>query len=495
VTDHAGEGGLAAKYDTIAYAAQPCPWSHPDHLAAVATLFGLAPPATRTCRTLEVGCSDGANLLPMAVSLPHATFVGCDLAARPIDAAHAAVAAIGLPNIRFVQADLSALGEDIGTFDYIVAHGVYSWVPAAVRDALFALAAQHLAPNGVMFVSYNTFPGCHVRRATWDILHFHVDSIKDPPARLDAARALAALLALPGTTNEDSDAALRAEFARIAQRTDSALFHDDLGTPNDPVYFHEFVAHAGRHGLAYVAEAAVATMSGDGLSAEVRQMADGLDRLTREQYLDFAHFRRYRQSLLVRADPATDFTLMRERVSGMQVSASTALIRAAAEGRIAPGDPRDTTRALQLWLLERAPGAASVADARAWLALRGARDADVPAPSIEDLIVDAVTAGLALLHVAPPPVATGVGDRPVASPLARWQATHRDHVTNLRHEAVRIGDAAARQVLTLLDGSRDRDALVDALAGQSAGDDRRVLAGRIDQYLHAFARLALLSGR
>jgi SAM-dependent methyltransferase len=493
VNDRAGDGDLAAKYDTIAYAAQPSPWSHPDHLAAVATLFGLDPPAVRTCRTLEVGCSDGANLVPMAVSLPEATFLGCDLAVRPIEAAREIVAQLELRNIRFLQADLSALGEDIGTFDYIVAHGVYSWVPAAVRDALFALAARHLASNGVMFVSYNTFPGCHVRRATWDTLHFHVDRIADPRGRLEASRALAALLARPGTTNEDSDAALRAEFARIAERTDSALFHDDLGVPNDPVYFHEFVAHAGRHGLAYVAEAAVATMSGAGLSAEVRQMIDGHDRLTREQYLDFAHFRRYRQTLLTRADSATGFALSPQRVSGMHVSASTALIRAAAEGELAGGDARDTLRALQQWLLERSPGAAAVDDARTWLRERGERQAGIPSRPIEELLVEAFAAGLAELHVAPPRLSTTVRERPVASPLARWQATRRDHVTNLRHESVRIGDATARRVLTLLDGSRDRGALVEALGSALAGEDRRALAGRIDQYLQAFARLALLA--
>ena len=345
-----------------------------------------------------------------------------------------------------------------------------------------------------MFVSYNTFPGCHVRRATWDILHFHVDAIADPRARLDASRALAALLARPGTTNEDSDAALRAEFARIAQRTDSALFHDDLGVPNDPVYFHEFVAHAGRHGLAFVAEAAVTTMSSAGLSTDVRQMIDGLERLTREQYLDFAHFRRYRQSLVTRADPATGFALSRDRMSGMHVSASTALIRAAAEGKLAGGDPRDTMHGLQQWLLGRAPGAATVDDARGWLRERDAHGPGAPSRPIEDLLVDAFTAGLAELHVAPPHLSTSIGPRPVASPLARWQATHRDHVTNLRHESVRIGDATAREVLTLLDGTRDARQLVDALGPAATGGDSRALAGRIDQYLQAFARLALLCG-
>jgi len=67
---------LAEKYDAIAYEAQSNPLSHPDHMAVVATLFGLAPPNVATCRVLEFGCNDGANLLPMAASLPDAQFVG-----------------------------------------------------------------------------------------------------------------------------------------------------------------------------------------------------------------------------------------------------------------------------------------------------------------------------------------------------------------------------------------------------------------------------------
>ncbi len=486
MNDPAVGGDLAAKYDAIPYAAQPNPASHPAHLAAVATLFGLDPPAVRRCRTLEVGCSDGANLIPMAVSLPEASFVGFDLAARPIAAAQATVAELGLANIRFAQQDLAALPADIGTFDYIVAHGVYSWVPAPVRDALFALAARHLAPDGVMFVSYNTLPGCRLRQATWDALHYHVDGIADPRTRLDAARALAALLARPGTVNEDSDAALRAEFARIAQRDDSALFHDDLGAPNDPVLFHELVAHAGRHGLTFVAESAVATMSGAGLAPELQRMLDGLERLAREQYLDFAHLRRYRQSLFTRGGSATGFTLSPARMAAMHVSASTALVRAAAEGRLAGGDAGDALRALQQWLAARSPAAVPADEARAWLRARDATGGAPPRP-IEDLLGEAYAAGLVEMHVLPPRVATTAGVRPEASPLARWQAKDSEHVTNLRHETVRIGDATARAMLALLDGEHDRAQLAAAL-----GPASETTAARIEQYLQAFARLALL---
>ena len=83
-----------------------------------------------------------------------------------------------------------------------------------------------------------------------------------------------------------------------ASSSDSELAHDTLAVPNDPVYFHEFSAHAGRHGLAYLAEAELRTMSATGLTPETRTFLTSLDPQAREQYLDFLYFRRFRQSLV-----------------------------------------------------------------------------------------------------------------------------------------------------------------------------------------------------
>src|SRR5207237_10705778 len=113
--------------------------THPGRLATAATFLGMHPPDVAQCRLLEVGCNDGANLIPMAMSLPSAQFVGCDLSSRAVDAGGRMIAELGLSNIALVEEDLSALSPSYGTFDYIVAHGVYSWVPASVPDALFAL--------------------------------------------------------------------------------------------------------------------------------------------------------------------------------------------------------------------------------------------------------------------------------------------------------------------------------------------------------------------
>jgi len=490
--DRIGAAALAEKYDTIAYAARSHAASHPDHLATLATLFGLAPPPVASCRVLEFGCNDGANLLPIAAALPAGEFVGCDVSARAIDAARRAVAELGLTNVTLLQQDLRELPAELGAFDYMIAHGIYSWVPAPVRDALLRLAAQRLTPNGVLFVSYNVYPGCHVRQAAWEMLHFHVDRIADPRARLEAARSLANILAEPGPTQNQIDAMLRNELKRLAEQSDSALFHDDLAEPNEPLYFHEFVAHAERHGLKFVAEAKLSMMTSVGLSPHVQQLLAGLDRLGREQYLDFARMRRFRQSLLCRGESATGFALARERIATMHASATTPLLRAAVDGKTFGAEGSGDTamaRAMLQWLVEIAPRAAAVDEIKARLANR-AWSSSMAHASVEGLLADACFAGAVQLHVHPPTLAIAAGERPLASPIVRWQAARQEQVTNLRHETMMLKDPAARRLLAVLDGSRTRAELADTV--DIGASDALAAEHRVDEYVRQFAKHGLL---
>jgi SAM-dependent methyltransferase len=484
---------LAARYDTIAYAALPHAATHPDRIASVATFLGHPAADPAHCRVLEVGCNDGSNLIPMAVTLPHASFVGCDLSSSAIGAGRATVAALGLANVTLLCEDLAGLDPSLGPFDFIVAHGVYSWVPAHVRDALLALARRSLAPDGVMFVSFNVLPGCRVRQAAWEMVHHHVDRIVDPRARLAAARAIARLIAEGGASQHASDDAVRAELRSMAEHTDSQLFHDDLAVPNDPVYFGEFVAHAARHGLAYLAEAELHTMSGAGVSANARQFLSGLDAIGREQYLDFMRMRRFRQSLLRHADAQPSAALDPQRMETLHLAADASLLRAAQAGKV-PDIARDLdpaaggggpVRALLEALLQRAPGAMPLAQARALLGRASARP-------LETLLRDAYVAGVVTLHVRPPPLAVVAGERPVASPLARWQAARQEELTSLLHARVRIPDANARRLLALLDGTRDRAALVAATAATWPAAVRQDAEAFVAHALAQFGRLALL---
>ncbi len=150
---------LTNAYDQVPYIRTSFPETHPRRLQTVAAMHGLTSPPIEKCRVLELGCAGGWNLLPMAAQLPHATLLGIDLSARQIEEGRAALAAAGLNNIELRQMSILDVTEQFGTFDYIIAHGVYSWVPRDVREKVLSIFRHNLAANGVAYVSYNLYPG------------------------------------------------------------------------------------------------------------------------------------------------------------------------------------------------------------------------------------------------------------------------------------------------------------------------------------------------
>ena len=160
----------ADPYDVVPYPGFSYPDTHPDHLAAMAILHGLAPAPVDRCRVLEVACNEGANLIPMAYAIPKSEFIGFDLADLPVERGQQRIRALGLANIRLFQGNLLEAGAELGRFDYIIAHGIYSWVPEPVRNRLLALCHELLTPHGVAFVSYAALPGGHLRNMLREIM-------------------------------------------------------------------------------------------------------------------------------------------------------------------------------------------------------------------------------------------------------------------------------------------------------------------------------------
>ena len=432
----------------------------------MATLFGLEPAAPAGCRLLELGCGDGGNLVPMAYGLRGSAFCGIDLSRRAIERARSLAAALGLANVDFRHADLTALPE-LGAFDFVVAHGVYSWLAPAERDALLAACREHLAPGGVAYVSYDVLPGGHLREITRQMLRWHLRDVEEPEQRIAQARAL--LTAVAGARPEGDEMRIAAE--RALQQGDPALFHDELAPHHEAVLFADFAAHAGEHGLRFLAEADVFEMEARNLPPE---LAEGL--IEREQYLDFFKGRMFRQTLLCHADAE-------QREAGLDVvrgmlAASPAERAGESEGRVTFRGPHGAT----LTTDHEAVQAAFVRLGEAW-------PAAVPVaglgedPAVAETLRRAYAANLVHLHVWAPDAATAPSERPVASALARLQAAEGTRVTTLRHTGVEVPDERGRRLIRLLDGTRDRAALVREL-GRPADELERSLEG--------LARLALL---
>ena len=305
VSDPRGRARLP--YDVVPYPGHPFAQTHPDRLAALGTLFGIDPPPPGDCRVLELGCGDAGNLVPMGLALPEARFLGVDASERAIAAGRALVEALGLANVTLEVAAIEDLELASARFDYVIAHGVYSWVAEPVRDRLLRLCRSVLSDRGIAYVSYNALPGGRLSGALRDMLVFHTAGLDDPADQVEQARALLRLLVGSWSDEHDFGAIMRRQGERLLERSDETLFHDELAAVNHPVYFHEFVAHAARHGLQYLAEADFFEMQTgvlpDAVSEELMRVEDPI---RREQYLDFLKGRMFRQTLLCRAELELD---------------------------------------------------------------------------------------------------------------------------------------------------------------------------------------------
>src|SRR5258708_5167974 len=202
-------------YDEVPYPNLSHVQSHPDTLATLASLLGLSPAPIENSRILEIGCASGGNLIPMALSLPASTLVGIDYSARQISDGQAAIDAIGLTNVSLRHMNILEITPELGEFDYIIAHGVFSWVPANVREKLLDICKQNLAPAGVAFISYNVYPGWHMLANIRDMMLYHTRNISDPAERVAQARGVLKFLSESGPTADHVRSHLLNAYSKV----------------------------------------------------------------------------------------------------------------------------------------------------------------------------------------------------------------------------------------------------------------------------------------
>lgn len=166
-------------YEDLLYEGVALPGTHPQHLALIGRLAGMEPAPANRCRVLELGCGTGGNIVPMAYGLPGSEFTGIDLSPAEIDYAQGFADELGLKNLTLRQMDIRDVEASGGEYDYIIAYGVYSWVPQDVQASLLRLCRKQLAPQGIALISYNVYPGWHMRMASRQMMMYH--SMRFPP--------------------------------------------------------------------------------------------------------------------------------------------------------------------------------------------------------------------------------------------------------------------------------------------------------------------------
>jgi SAM-dependent methyltransferase len=282
------------------YARKEC---DPSRLGAIARLYGLETALPSACRMAELGCGSGGNLIPLAERYPGSSFLGIDAAQGHIDEARAMSESLGLGNIEWVCADLVHYALDRAGFDYIVAHGLFSWVPQDVQRRLLQLCKRGLAPHGVALISYNTLPGWRQRGAARDIMQVGAALVGglDPDEQLNAGLAMLRVVASERAGTSDLYGSyLREMLARFEGSESSYLFHEFLEEHNNPCLFSAFMERAQQEGLQFLSEAKVSLMSSEGLGSDAQKALAqlGEDIVAREQVLDLFRNRMFRETML-----------------------------------------------------------------------------------------------------------------------------------------------------------------------------------------------------
>lgn len=511
---------LLASYEEVPYDSRPVAATEIGALEAMALLYGVTSPQAAHARVLELGCASGGNLIPMAYRFPDATFVGIDLTPGQIAVGAADVEALELRNVTLRAMSIADITDDFGTFDYIICHGVYSWVPPDVQDAILRVASRNLSPNGLAYLSYNTLPGWHVRGMVREMVMYHDDHALAARERVVRAKEFVRLVASHGGTKTTPHRlSLMEEVANLDAQDDAYFLHEQLEPFNSPLYFSEFIRRAELAGLRYMCEARLTDSAS--VPAGWATSAAGGDAMRAQQYLDFATGRTFRRSVLcraevmplpeprasaidclyiaLRAEPATPDEADRGKGgdvqsfalgAGPKMTTNNPVLLAAFHvlQRVAP-------EALSFHdLLQRVNDRLSVAD------LTDPTDSDDRAEPLARILWQCALGGFVELNRYPSPFTHSVSRQPVASAIARRKVAAGNVVPTLRHIMAEVSDVE-RQIIEDLDGTRDRIALAERMIERvNSGEievegtlpEREELAKFIDTTLARLATICLL---
>jgi methyltransferase-like protein len=473
---------LLEAYEAFPYESRPISASDVSRIETLGLLFGMTPAPADACRVLELGCAAGANMIAMADRFPMSEFIGIDLAPSQIAEGQRAIDALHLSNVKLAAMSIADVGDDFGTFDYIVCHGVYSWVPAAIQDAILRVCSSNLDPSGLAYVSYNTFPGWHVRGMVRDMIMYHDDPTLSPTERVARGRHLVELLSAvesgPLTVHA---ATLREELDVLQSISDTHFLHEQLEPYNEPIYFAEFAKRAAKRGLEFVAESPLATSTNRRPPWLKSLLGDGEpDPIRLQQYFDFARGRTFRCSILRHAGtpalrdataavvPRLYVTSRSSPASADEPPAPEATSRPGAAAFRSPDKVTVTTNnpiviAALTVLFEARPRYLGFGDllerSRARLKGMDLSEEALGPNTLAGALLECAMSGLVELSRCSSRAVGEVTDRPVALRLARHRAATSALVPNAHHYTIQVADIE-RFVLVCLDGTRTKTELV-----------------------------------
>tara|TARA_R110002049_G_scaffold2750_4_gene21962 strand:- start:132203 stop:133759 length:1557 start_codon:yes stop_codon:yes gene_type:complete len=471
------------EYDRVAYPGVADQSIHLRNLEVTATMFGAQPANLNQCRVLEIGCADGANMLPYAHQFPTSRFVGIDLAKDRIRVASEIADEVGIENATFHCANIVDIDKSIGTFDFILCPGVFSWVGDEERQAILRVCRECLAPDGIAAISYNVRPGWNWNDSVRDFIRDAVRTIDDPQQQIAAARNAVEFLAANGPSQAIHSAYYQRACDRLRSQSDTYLYHDYITDQNRPFYFREFAEMADVHSLKFLGEADFRHSSGFGLDMNGRAAVAQTPPAHRETLLDFLLNTGYRSSMLCHKGCTLQPRVQHEWVAQLQLalfdpmdgvtfdlSSGLPLTLPLDGGVVTVTDPG--VKAALRHLMDRWPQTVSVeqlfAAVRDFTTGLPPDETAIDGPeSLAQTMLAFYGAGLVRPFKSVPPWNDEVTDRCQASPVVRAAAARGLGIVNQWHQNIRHLSSGQRKLLSLLDGTRD----VKTLASMIAADD------------------------
>ncbi|MBK9152855.1 MAG: methyltransferase regulatory domain-containing protein [Chloracidobacterium sp.] len=491
------------------------PLNRPDRIGAVAAIHGVAVSDVERCRVLELGCGDGVTLLSIAHSMPTSECIGVDLLSVRIAEAKKYAAEIGLTNVSFRARDVMDLDpKELGQFDYVIAHGLYSWVPDAVSERLLLIYRECLKPDGAGLISYNTFPGWHLRDLLRDAMRFADGATMKPAARAENAFEFVRQLVRSIASDKPHQSILANELESASRKELSVLLYDELSENNRPCLFQTFVERLERSGLKYVAE--IEPRLPHGLIPEAQAMLDDAegDPIRREQLLDFLLCTRFRNSIVCRAENRISPDPLPDALENLYLTTNTAPPPHASlsdDSEVPFSRPDNSTfttnhamtKSMLGLLSRRRPARVAFAEIRSHLA---SEFPDLGNAKFENELVRTKQFAIKLMRSAildvgcfRPPIAATISSRPTASEFARWQAAAGwEYVTNMYGASFEIENDLLRALIVVLDGSKGADEIPASILElvQVSEQDQKMLTemlpGLVDLGLEQLRQMALL---
>jgi methyltransferase-like protein/16S rRNA G527 N7-methylase RsmG len=501
-------------YDQLEYKSLPFLQSTPAHLFTLAKIFGHSAPDFKSARVLEIGCASGGNVIPLAYQFPNAIFYGFDYSEKQIIKGQQLIKSLELKNIQLEQVDLRQFDLNQDKFDYIIAHGVFSWVSTELQEQLFNVCNHLLSDTGLAYISYNTYPGWNQLNSIREMMLYHTRHIDDPLEKIHASRHIFEVIQEQSLKDTPYSNFLNQEAIKISKAENYYLYHEHLEQDNHPIYFHDFMKMAHQHQLSYLCDANLQTILKDHqVSNKIKnQLSQFKDPVEKEQFVDFLVNRRFRSSILIKSHHQHNPKFELKDLNGFYFTSTFKT-----KSNIDPSQLLDTkpitfykhnleltskhpiSKCLIYLLQQQYQKPIALND----LTQKVANLTKQPPEAIQNYFYHSFNLQALILDGAiipfsfNPNTSITITEYPIASKVARVLAEYGNEVTNLYHTSVKLNDFDC-ELLKLLDGSKTFNQLLEHVAQKFINTQTEIdiskisLSHRLKTSLSKFAQNGLL---